>query len=1172
MTITNPNLSLSYIAEGTTATITTAHIVFHSIAFKEQLLKELMSSSNSVSLQLTDDCSEIDNIIGAAGDIWAQLKDGNTILFTGYLSDNYKWTITDKGTQALNIIIEDVGTKLLGKTFLTNNVAADYILDEYINYDSSHSIVKDVCDAAGIIMASNTPQIAVKAVKSINRDTTCREILDKMLYEAGYAYYFTSEGKLNLFEINCTSTSGITTLDSSKLYVVNGEAVSLTRRVKQYKQANVNWTSLEYRSDVLVYQDVSGQSSTYPYCNITIPTGTSYPDEDGNIAKTEACDLEKGSEIVYISDVTPDVSIVSGQYTSDIHQIGSKSVGVLITNTGNSDVVVRKLQATADICAIKAENVTVAGETVSSNESNNLFSYNAEYIHDLNSAKRLANLVVNYYKYCHFAYTFNSKENLATGSLVNIVDDIYSGLNTNVLIIGKSFNDTTDIIQYLAVAISAFNLSSTVYTDSTIAAPTVIPGPPGEPGEDAKLFLLSVSPSTFISNERSAENQTIIVYTNIENYDGTPVITTNPSFTVTEVVPKKQYSFQVPKRNSYSQIIITGVLAGAPTQILTIRPDETETAWVNLGTFSSDPIDANGMITEGIYYGEYVVEGDVYLKETTTTSGGETTVTTTPMIYTDEGTFAPISVYSGSDHYNEKLLSMLPNVFASRNDDVSLVTSGDYTWITNLIAEKVTAEVISALQISLMDNGYLKSENYTTASDGNYPTLGFYLGTDGIGHFYDAYLSDIHVKCKDKLNKVLLQTQEYQSGLAAFTPYDTSVAARWCIDDLTTALTDGREGTYGGNTRYFIKPSEGSYGFRHMIMSGKYTSDTLYPDYPSQGRPTYQKFTAPYSGYYGIYIRTYGQLAWVRDDTTNSYLYRQTGDSDTENNYGEFYCPAGHTISVYAYTFTLYYYEDAEYKTSISSKTTTTYNYVVSDRRTTTATYQIYTRELAVPRGAVLSTAAVCGTFNSANYLNYRLLSSSFDSLTTGEVQCENNSYVTINGTTYSPLTSIGKSSSWISFNTASSYVRVSYPRDTSTIAMTGWFKCTAGSVDVVGQESALVTYHVEPSENGVCHLGASGKAWSEVTAYNFNTLSAKEYKEDIKPYEENATEKINDIDIVSYKYKGKEDERVGFIADDTDEIFASKGHDKFDITNTLGMILKSIQELSKRIDTLESK
>ena len=655
MNFTNPSLILNFIDESTTITATAADLIKDSFIFKEQILNGLKSSSNQVQLQLTEDCSAIEYILRAQGDIKAQLKDGNTVLFTGYLSDSYRWTVTASGKQALSLVIEDVGTKLLGKTFLNNSVSSEHIFDEYINQSSSHSVVKEVCDACGITLDSNAPVVSVKVVKSIDRDTTCREILETMLYEAGYAYYFKADGRLSLYEINCTSTSGIPQLDSASLYVVDGNAITLTKKVKQIKQANITWTSLEYRNDVKVYEDISGQSSTYPHCNISIPVGGTYPDADGNVAKTEATDLEQGAELVYISDVTPDVSVVQGQYTSSVTQVGCKAIGVLLTNTGTTTVEVRKLQATADICAVKAKNVTIQGQSVASDESKNIFTYEAQYIHDTNSAKRLANLIINYHKYCNYTYTFYSKTNLAPGSLVEVVDDIHSGLDVNLLIIGRSYNDTTDIIQYTGVAVSAFDLSAAVYTDSTISAPTVIPGPVGKSvvdtdyyykatatqtqpdpstitsptippldattnkylwqktvitynddttetnvaligvyGDETYTFTLKVTPSNFVIDHRRTDSQDITVSTTITGYSGTPTI----SYYFTERGPESVVSvtatsttISIPYDNTHTSLHIQATLTGASPQTLTVMPIDKTQTYKYYGAFSIDTSD-----------------------------------------------------------------------------------------------------------------------------------------------------------------------------------------------------------------------------------------------------------------------------------------------------------------------------------------------------------------------------------------------------------------------------------------------------------------------------------------------------------------------------------------------------------------------------------------------------
>lgn len=87
---------------------------------------------------------------------------------------------------------------------------------------------------------------------------------------------------------------------------------------------------------------------------------------------------------------------------------------------------------------------------------------------------------------------------------------------------------------------------------------------------------------------------------------------------------------------------------------------------------------------------------------------------------------------------------------------------------------------------------------------------------------------------------------------------------------------------------------------------------------------------------------------------------------------------------------------------------------------------------------------------------------------------------------------------------------------------------------------------------------------------------SKREYKNNIEKYDENALDKINDVDIVRFNYKPEYGDptidRIGFIANDTDEIFSTHYHDRMDYMNCIGMLMKSVQELSLRVKELEDK
>lgn len=96
--------------------------------------------------------------------------------------------------------------------------------------------------------------------------------------------------------------------------------------------------------------------------------------------------------------------------------------------------------------------------------------------------------------------------------------------------------------------------------------------------------------------------------------------------------------------------------------------------------------------------------------------------------------------------------------------------------------------------------------------------------------------------------------------------------------------------------------------------------------------------------------------------------------------------------------------------------------------------------------------------------------------------------------------------------------------------------------------------------------------ATSIVEAGAFNTVSSRIYKTMIEEFKESALDLISQIDVVSYyfkKYQEDDIKRVGFIAEDTHPYFSGKEQKNFDIANTLGIVLKAIQELNEKIERL---
>lgn len=108
-----------------------------------------------------------------------------------------------------------------------------------------------------------------------------------------------------------------------------------------------------------------------------------------------------------------------------------------------------------------------------------------------------------------------------------------------------------------------------------------------------------------------------------------------------------------------------------------------------------------------------------------------------------------------------------------------------------------------------------------------------------------------------------------------------------------------------------------------------------------------------------------------------------------------------------------------------------------------------------------------------------------------------------------------------------------------------------------------------------------SWSGWKQIWRYGdniygsgFYVSSLRSLKENIEPTKVKATDLINSQEIVDFNYKADEDKvhKIGLIADDSDPLFLDKKGETVDLYNTCGILMKAVQELSKRVEELESK
>lgn len=150
----------------------------------------------------------------------------------------------------------------------------------------------------------------------------------------------------------------------------------------------------------------------------------------------------------------------------------------------------------------------------------------------------------------------------------------------------------------------------------------------------------------------------------------------------------------------------------------------------------------------------------------------------------------------------------------------------------------------------------------------------------------------------------------------------------------------------------------------------------------------------------------------------------------------------------------------------------------------------------------------------------------------------------------------------------------------TSQITFNGGVKLGVGSQLLINNtaEASRASSSVSGAASIYTKGGIEAKkniyADGDIIGRNNGTYSLRSLKENITPFKKSATKLINDIKVVNYNYIAdpEKNHKVGFIADDTDELFATKNHNIMDQSNCIGILLKAVQELSGEVKKLKEE
>lgn len=502
MTITRPSLKLEFADEGDTVICGTYDILANSITVHRRLLSDLKSASDMVTLSLDRWSAAVQRLVSTDEPVMAVLSSNGRTIFTGYVSTDFSWAVTDTGRQTLDITIEDVGTRLLSAEFIETG---RHLFDCDVM-----AAVDGIVERCGIRMSYNQPQSkGIRVTHTVEAGEVCRDILTNMLYEAGMCFSFDEDGCLRVHDLGWDEKDAVT-VDRYSIALVGSSAIALSKRIRQYRGARVTYTGLGRASDYLVYRNTTGQDTGHPYCNLEMDGRTVFDgtriysssewedlqdDDYTGPALIEAVNASSEQEtvasgkIISISDPVLTLTSLSYIYRS-IRAEGGPYFSLVVENRSSMSASVTRLDVTADIIYEKETNILLS--STEGYVGGDMLEETLTWVHDREAASRHANLVAQYHRHAGCVYTFYTFADVTAGSVVRLVDDVHSGLSTLVLVVATTETDQSDVISCEAVGLGPFDLSAPLHFQ-TVGYAGRAPLPVDDPEEEKPQPTLEVS-------------------------------------------------------------------------------------------------------------------------------------------------------------------------------------------------------------------------------------------------------------------------------------------------------------------------------------------------------------------------------------------------------------------------------------------------------------------------------------------------------------------------------------------------------------------------------------------------------------------------------------------------------------------------------------------------------
>ena len=131
----------------------------------------------------------------------------------------------------------------------------------------------------------------------------------------------------------------------------------------------------------------------------------------------------------------------------------------------------------------------------------------------------------------------------------------------------------------------------------------------------------------------------------------------------------------------------------------------------------------------------------------------------------------------------------------------------------------------------------------------------------------------------------------------------------------------------------------------------------------------------------------------------------------------------------------------------------------------------------------------------------------------------------------------------------------------------------TVKKTSVTGTQR-IISQKIEMAPNTTASAAFYVTNTGSVLGYDFNAVSSRKLKENIRPTIISALDIIDKVNVVDFNYISDDEKKphIGFIAEDTDPLLSTPHMNGMDYTNCIGTLLKAVQEITKGMEKLEKR